>query len=351
METDELTGMIGIRLKSSFTSDSTGNQIAKLGCYKFFRNWCCTVSEGSKERIKYTLSSVLNRIWEDAPVLTLTDKQLLINIGKLVNGEIVEDVPPSFQSSGRIKRRWWSKAVSVFAEEESTDRLSDDYKVLLLERSTDIAEQLCLIERHLFECIVIDDLLKENAPEGNTLGKIVDHFNAMCEWFVHEIMMKDQPVNIQFNKIRKLIKVSYKCHARCNYSSTVQITLALQNAQVSSLKDAWSRIGGKERAMFEELANFTSPVRNFKILRAALKSLKEDTPVVPFLAITVSDLQSILEAPNDYDGPLVPWYKYRGIAQILKQVKDLQRPERTYPIERRPALLAFLKSRIKDHMH
>lgn len=288
------------------------------------------------------LNQALNRIWEDALVLTLSDKQLLINLGKLIKKEYLEGESISLRTEEKKRKGWWTRTLRfAFAENlEDKEELQDDYEVLLMERSSTIAEQLCMIERRMYLSIDWLDLVNIPKTESEDIGnssvqRASRHFNRMCEWFVEQILKTEQTNNERASKIRKLIRTSRKCLQLANYSSALQIILALQNYAVVELKDAWSRVKQTEMEYLNELCAFASPLKNFKNIRKALKIVESDEtmPCCPFIGIFVSDLNACREAPNDYPSHLIPWHQYSAIAGILKQFRGLQSPARSYDFE------------------
>lgn len=331
---------------------------------RWLTRWTTGYSIAQAEEVRSALNHALNRVWEDAVLLTLTDKQLLINLGKLVSGGEAEGDAAAVagsvaetRTSTRTGRSWFQR---LFAEDsdgpeaESFDALPSDYEVLLMERSEDIAEQLCLVEKQVFEgvdwCDLLNLLLRPppntgSKAEQTTLQRAVYHFNGMCHWFVEQLTRPRQSSSTQTQKLKKLIKIGHKSLARANYATAMQAALALQNHCVQAMREAWwDRLPKQSREQYEQLVEMASPLKNFRTLRLAIEArLGAGRPCCPFLGLYISDLGALAEAPVDYAAPLVPWYKYRRAAELIAQARELQRLASTgYTGTRQPALYRFL---------
>lgn len=348
IEGEKLAHMIGVRLRSAFMSDTDQHQRLRLMTFKVLKYWLTERDVPVPEPSKKVLSDCVNRIWEDAIVLSLTDKQLLVNIDKMLHGDHTEKNSEGAPNVEK-KKSWWSQSKS----EEEYPR---DYEVLLMEKSEVIAKHLCSLEWHLHSNVPWQDLLavcrmdKPSRPEKNSIDRLVEHFNSMCQWMVNEVI-RCPSTRLQGKKIKKLIKICYKCLQMCNYATVMQISLVLQNHSVTSLKDAWARVPSQEKAIFTEIIAFTSPLRNFANVRKGhQKMLKDETRAcIPFLGIFLSDLGALADAPVDYEAPLIPWHKYRTISKIMGEFKELQWSQRCYSYERSQALYNFLLTCATTH--
>lgn len=328
--------------------------------FRFVKRWLTLWIAGypiqQVEAIRTTLNEALNRIWEDAVLLTLTDKQLLLNMGQLVGGEeraesTVESAAIT-RSSSKSGRSWLRR---LFTEAptgnsaESFDPFPSDYEVLLMEKSEKIADQLCLVERQVFAEVEWRNLLdilrsKSSKPsEQTTLERAVAHFNAMCHWFVEQLTRPRQSVSMQTTKLKKIIKIGHKSLNRANYTTAMQAALALQNHKVTAMKEAWERLPKTTKEQYEGLAEITSPLKNFRTLRMAIEAaVGAGKPCCPFLGLYIADLRALAEAPVDYQSTLIPWYKYKRAAELVMQTRELQRLTGDYQMTKDPALYSFL---------
>lgn len=358
MTPQELAMILGIRLRTAFMSDTLETQKTRLLVFRVLKQWRDTwMSELERREVAAAMTAATNRVWVDALVLTLADKQLLINIGRLFVGEGACGGVPSAAvpvAARKKKASWFGRALESRPEPE----LPEQYEVLLLEGSTTLAGQLALVERHLFEAIDAADLWRvlrkpseAAGPEKTGLQRSVEHFNQMCQWLVRDLIGTRGALH-QTEKLKKLIKTGHKCMQMGNYASTMQITLALQNHQVAAgLKQAWARVPGQHKGLLDELLAIASPLRAFRSLRAAVERAAETDAAecVPFMAIFLSDLTSLAEAPNDYAPPLLPWHTYTTAGRIVQQFRRLQDPRRAYAaLERHEPLYRFLASRHKQ---
>lgn len=137
----------------------------------------------------------------------------------------------------------------------------------------------------------------------------------------------------------------------------MQIVLTLQSPAVEGLAAAWRSVGQFEATMFQDLAVFAGPWKNFRSIRKALEVLETSTqPCVPFTGkalqltcaglyisdLMINDERSTGKGTSDGSTAMIPFYKYRAAARIVRQFRMLQSLERHYPFTRHPDLYQHL---------
>lgn len=290
---------------------------------------------------------------------------------------------------------------------------------LLNYKSEAIAQQLCLIEAELFTSIdwteLASDAWRKRTHEGEVLDwesfyqarvraraagrgqtaveAIVARFNLTCNWVASEIVLT-RNLDERVALVSKLIRIAWKCYQQSNFATLVQICLALQSPWVERLRKTWGRVGMWEQRILRDLKIFTSPARDFKHLRSAMKQLVGEgdddlsggrgasaapptagkgatrSACVPFFGIFLSDLahndalptwldptspnvaarsspgarplsQQYFAEPRAFDDlpplpsgahlePLVNAYKFRNLARTIKTVLALQAKATAY---------------------
>ncbi|PWN26309.1 ras GEF [Jaminaea rosea] len=172
---------------------------------------------------------------------------------------------------------------------------------LLNYKSEAIAQQLCLIEAELFSSIDWTELASDGWRRRTHKGEVLDwesfyqarvraraqgsattstgaveaiiaRFNLTCNWVASEIVLT-RNLDERVALISKLIRIAWKCYQHSNFATLVQICLGLQSPWVERLRKTWSRVGMWEQRILRDLKIFTSPSRDFRHLRAAMRGL------------------------------------------------------------------------------
>jgi len=298
----------------------------KVGTLQFIKKWCEDFFPfeliQNVKLIREKLVNALNRIWEDALVLTTMDKQMLLNIGETLSKFEVHTKDPEITPMGD-ENTWIKRSMTKIFQAESKASFPADYEIFLMESSNFIAEQLTIIECQLFKRISWTDLLYPDISqnERDSLHNFVDHFNNMTCW-LGRTLLETEKINLQASKLSKMIKIGQKCCEMGNLSTAMQICLALQTIQ-ANLKEIWVRVPTTLQVQYESLRSLTTPLRNFHALRTVMESDK-NFQCIPFVGLYTADIKTILETPNDYGRHLIPWARYRQIATLIKKFKQYQ---------------------------
>ncbi|KAJ9052952.1 Guanine nucleotide exchange factor lte1 [Entomophthora muscae] len=144
-----------------------------------------------------------------------------------------------------------------------------------------VAYQLSLIEARLLSDVTWEEVLLRFFPKCLTstppqkLPNLIARFNSVSDWAVAEICTIDNPAE-QAKLISKFIRIAHKCYQLANFTTLVQILLALQSPRVTQIGVAWERLSINEAKVLNELVQFTNPFRNWKRLRATMHSIAEN---------------------------------------------------------------------------
>ncbi|KAG2172473.1 hypothetical protein INT44_006646, partial [Umbelopsis vinacea] len=280
---------------------------------------------------------------------------------------------------------------------------------ILQHRSEVIMQQFCIIEKELLERVTWVEIVemrwkKTRAPvsqrsgEGNSnvldcnIDAVIEWFNITYVWVISEIL-SIQSLEVRVQVIEKFIRIALKCYHHRNYSTLLQILLALQSPHVSRLNKTWNRVDQYERQIFERLKDLPNPERNWKRVRNCMISAVEavaetqaveailsddgpDQPMflsqrgsIPFLGLYLADMTSNAEMPTfipnsaakadsapseDNNGtqdlvtrlaktPLVNFNKFRITASVVKHVLAFQLLAKCYQFERYDSVYDYLK--------
>ncbi|CEH16780.1 Ras1 guanine nucleotide exchange factor [Ceraceosorus bombacis] len=179
---------------------------------------------------------------------------------------------------------------------------------LLQYSSESMAQQLCLIEAELLKAVTWEELVSDRwkqtvgvvndwetfyqgrvrakaeaisyrkAHTDSAVSAIVARFNLTCNWVASEIVLT-QNVDERAAVVAKFIRVAFKCWQHSNFASLAQIIFGLQSPWVERLRRTWSRVGMWEMRVLRDLKSFVSPVRNFRLMRNAMRDMVSDAYV------------------------------------------------------------------------
>lgn len=176
-----------------------------------------------------------------------------------------------------------------------TRRQDPNYRSFVLDyKPEDIVHQLCLVERRLLKRINWYHLAQwakqkpakvgtgsNITPEGNHMDnhggpvvRIIERFNLGCQWVATEIISTPTPED-RSKVIEKFIRIAKICLELENYSSLLQILLGLELQCVTRLLSTWCRVGEAERQILIDLKQYSSPLNNWKRLRAKMRQKEE----------------------------------------------------------------------------
>jgi hypothetical protein len=98
----------------------------------------------------------------------------------------------------------------------------------------------------------------------------------MCQWVASEIGMT-QDIEERCQVVEKFIRIASHCRTRYrNFSTLVQIVLALQSSHIAGLKKTWARVSSHDVKTFKELSALVSPLRNWSRLRHEMERAGDD---------------------------------------------------------------------------
>ncbi|KAJ1545544.1 Guanine nucleotide exchange factor lte1 [Nowakowskiella sp. JEL0078] len=252
--------------------------------------------------------------------------------------------------------------------------------------SDEIAKQFCLLEQNLIchvswmqlldidiwtqkrisspildESFVISRSDQEtwNTKEG--IRALIDRSNLTSNWVIKEIIHTSLSMNTSdcVKLVEKYIQIAQRCYFHNNFSTLMQIVLALQNSLVENLSKVWAKVSSGKRDVLNKLINVTSPLNNFKILRERLHAISDEigsehwmnpnektlnsivpgvTSAIPFTGLFLKDLEFTFTQPdyinedevrNQWD-KIVNFRKQQLIAVIIRRFRSFQAPCRLY---------------------
>ncbi|GJJ74854.1 hypothetical protein EMPS_07212 [Entomortierella parvispora] len=239
-----------------------------------------------------------NRVSGDSTYNSLESK---VSVHEFLNQEpypIVPSLPNSVPPSPA-----WPASPSTHGDHEHYSAVALPYKpFILFYRSQTIAQQLCLLEQHYLEQIQWEELLelelskagrkKRSKSQSSISGYLFksdrkqsgmdasnERSNKLCMWVASEVV-STQPIEDRVRVIEKFIRIAQKCYQYRNFNSLIQLVMGLGSSQLCGLRRTWSRVGGYEMHVLQDLQEFISPCSNWNVLRRAMNQVNQNEPEV-----------------------------------------------------------------------
>ncbi|KAL1873759.1 hypothetical protein Plec18167_006277 [Paecilomyces lecythidis] len=216
-----------------------------------------------------------------------------------------------------------------------------------------IAQQLTIVEQAALSEIDWKDLVdmrwSSNAPaslswvqflseqEKKGIDIVVGRFNLMVKWVLSEIVLT-QDLQERARAITKFIHIAAHARRICNYSTMLQITIALSSIDCTRLRRTWELVAAQDKDLLREMESLIQPVRNFHELRVEMETANLQEGCIPFVGLYVHDLTYNAQKPaqiaSTRDGdPLVNFERYRTAAKIIKSLLRLIDSSTKYAFE------------------
>jgi len=205
-----------------------------------------------------------------------------------------------------------------------------------------IANQIALIDHHLFEDIPLEELeckrftKLESAPK---FFKMVNQTNHWANLLATEILNTQKP-SARVTAIEHWIDIAKHLEKLQDFNGCLSVVGGLGNSSIARLKLTWSKVSRKSMRTFERLSKLSSGLRNYKALRDRLRFLSP--PGVPYIGLISKDLVNIEEGNHTtLDGGLINVEKLSLLGKTFIQFLDWR--SIPYELEMDVQLRGFLK--------
>ena len=111
---------------------------------------------------------------------------------------------------------------------------------------------------------------------------VVARFNLMVKWVLSEIVLT-QDIHERARAISKFIHVAVHSRRMHNYSTMLQIAMALSSVDCTRLVKTWELVAPPEKRLLRDMESLIQPVRNFHGLRAEIESVNLQEGCIPFV--------------------------------------------------------------------
>ncbi|PGH06701.1 hypothetical protein AJ80_08118 [Polytolypa hystricis UAMH7299] len=179
------------------------------------------------------------------------------------------------------------------------------------------------------------DYLSKDDHKG--IDMVIARFNLMVKWATSEIVLT-RNINERAQTIVKFIHVALHARRILNYSTMLQITIALSSVDCTRLVKTWELVPNLEKQLLKDMESLIQPIRNFHKLRREMETTNLQDGCIPFVGLYVQDLTYNAQKPAQIattrDGePLVNFERYRTAATIVKSLLRLIDASTKYTFE------------------
>lgn len=183
--------------------------------------------------------------------------------------------------------------------------------------SKSLAEHFTMIEKDMLQDIDWKELIelnwnKELTPVNSWLEIIVNdnyytqnkgvnlviaRFNLMVNWIISEILLTTAESE-RIAIMSRFIHVAHHSQILQNFSTLMQIILALTSEKISKLKETWKKLPPGDLLTLKNLEELTSPFKNFINIRLCTNQVRPSLGCIPFVGLYLSDLVFNAERPK-----------------------------------------------------
>ncbi|KAI5955875.1 LTE1 [Candida jiufengensis] len=247
--------------------------------------------------------------------------------------------------------------------------------------SKSLADHFTIIEKDMLQEIDWKDLIelkwnKELTPVNSWLEIIVNddyyiknkgvnlviaRFNLMVNWIISEILLSQNQIE-RINIISRFIHIAQNCLILQNFSTLMQIILALTSTKIQNLKSTWRNLLPGDILMLKNLESLTSPIKNFLNIRLSINQIKPSKGCIPFVGLYLSDLTFNAERPSfiksqtttNEEDKFINFSKFRTSVHIVKSLSQCIEWSINYNLNIQPDLLSkclYIKSLDEEEMN
>lgn len=222
-----------------------------------------------------------------------------------------------------------------------------------------LAQQFTLVEKSALDEVDWKDLVEmkwnNTSPsivswvhflaekERKGIDIVVGRFNLMVKWVLSEIVLT-RDVSERARTISKFIHIAAHARQTCNYSTMLQIAIALSSVDCTRLQRTWNLVTLSDRRLLDSMESLIQPLRNFHELRVEMETANLQNGCIPFVGLYVHDLTYNAQKPSQVAGTrdgdaLVNFERYRTSARIVKCLLRLIDASNKYNIEPIPGVV------------
>lgn len=195
------------------------------------------------------------------------------------------------------------------------------------------------------------ELLIQN-DEIHGIDLCISRFNLTVNWIISEILLT-KDITLRTLTIQRFIHIAQNCKKLQNYSTLMQILLALGSDKVMKLKETWRVVEPGDILIYKNLESIASPLKNFLNLRTEINKLKPSLGCIPFLGLYLSDLIFNKEKKSIIDNK-INFGKFMHDSKIVRSLIQCIQWSILYKIEPNDEILSkclYIKSLAEEEMN
>ncbi|EED19050.1 guanine nucleotide exchange factor, putative [Talaromyces stipitatus ATCC 10500] len=240
-----------------------------------------------------------------------------------------------------------------------TPQMPNHFPFVLAYDSRILAQQFTLVEKSALDEVDWKDLVEmkwnNTSPsivswvhflaekERKGIDIVVGRFNLMVKWVLSEIVLT-RDFSERARTITKFIHIAAHARQICNYSTMLQIAIALSSVDCTRLQRTWELVSINDRRLLDSMEFLIQPLRNFHELRVEMETANLQNGCIPFVGLYVHDLTYNAQKPSQVAGTrdgdsLVNFERYRTSARIVKCLLRLIDASNKYNIEPVPGVV------------
>ncbi|CAN6674645.1 hypothetical protein TRVA0_059S00452 [Trichomonascus vanleenenianus] len=163
--------------------------------------------------------------------------------------------------------------------------------------------------------------------ERNSRGVelVISRFNLVVNWVKSEILLTWSP-DERANVISRFIQIAHHCRVMQNFSTAIQLVLALGSPIIQKLYRTWKLVSASDQKLFRQLVKLIDSANNFAHLRSELENINGSNGCIPFVGLYLSDLMNngakdtFLTHPANGGEPQINFEKFQTSASIVKSL-------------------------------
>lgn len=246
---------------------------------------------------------------------------------------------------------------------------------ILSNNSVELSEHFTCIERDILQEIDWKELIelkwnKELTPVNSWLEIIVNddyfntnkgvnlviaRFNLMVNWIISEILLTKR-LEERVQIVSRFIHIANNCLSLQNYSTLMQILLALTSEKINKLKTTWKNLPPGDILILKNLEELSSPIKNFINLRLSINRIQPSKGCIPFVGLYLSDLIFNTERPKfvNKEKQVVNFARFRTSVHIVKSLSQCIEWSSYYKLNTNNELLSkclYIRSLDEDEMN
>lgn len=260
---------------------------------------------------------------QEAPLTPIKTKQLPINqLTSTPNNDNLfffgssQATSPHLFPSPRIILEGYRISSEMLSAEKVMEN-SGHISFILSHNSVSLAQHFTAIEKDMLQEVDWKELIElkwntELTPVNSWLEILVNEnyyttnkgvnlvilrFNLMVNWVISEVLLT-RTQQERINLISRFIHVAQNCFAMQNFSTLMQIILALTSEKVLKLRETWKNLPPGDILMLKNLEELALPLKNFLNIRLCINQITPSKGCIPFVGLYLSDLIFNAERPK-----------------------------------------------------